>query len=278
MKKIFNYVFMSLVMLMVSVSFSSCNTATPDAGQEAVFVKKPILFFWTSGVDDVPAKTGLEYCAWTTDVVYVTMTPVAYDEHIEDSYSNDNTQLDWDIQIILQVIEGKSPVLIKNYGPDWYKNNIHKEVTSHFFNLVGNYSPFDLMSNRSVTDSIQVLMKKHMTNYINQLSKNKELPIIVNNFICGKARPNEKMRVEMDNTAAAIQASKTQEQKLAYEQKREATERQRALADKAYMNAMNLSGEQFIQLKYIELIAEKKDANIDVLVGTGSNPMWNIRR
>ena len=86
------------------------------------------------------------------------------------------------------------------------------------------------------------------------------------------------MRVEMDNTAAAIQASKTQEQKLAYEQKREATERQRALADKAYMNAMNLSGEQFIQLKYIELIAEKKDANIDVLVGTGSNPMWNIRR
>lgn len=63
MKKIFNYVFMSLVMLMVSVSFSSCNTATPDAGQEAVFVKKPILFFWTGGVDDVPAKTGLEYCA-----------------------------------------------------------------------------------------------------------------------------------------------------------------------------------------------------------------------
>ena len=264
MKKIFNYVFVSLVMLMVSVSFSSCNTATPNAGQEAVFIKKPILF-GSGGVDDVPAKTGLEYCAWTTDVAYATMTPVAYDEHIEDSYSNDNTQLDWDIQIILQVIEGKSPVLIKNYGPDWYKNNIHKEVTSHFFNLVGNYSPFDLMSNRSVTDSIQVLMKEHMTNYINQSSKNKELPVIVNNFICGKARPNEKMRVEMDNTAAAIQASKTQEQKLAYEQK-------------AYMNAMDLSGEQFIQLKYIELIAEKKDANIDVLVGTGSNPMWNIRR
>ena len=120
MKKIFNYVFVSLVTLMVSVSFSSCNTATPDAGQEGVFVKKPILFFTgPGGVDDVPAKTGLEYCAWTTDVIYVTMTPVAYDEHIEDSYSNDNTQLDWDIQIILQVIEGKSPVLIKNYGPDW---------------------------------------------------------------------------------------------------------------------------------------------------------------
>ena len=118
MKKIFNYVFMSLVMLMVSVSFSSCNSATPDAGQEGVFVKKPILFTGTGGVDDVPAKTGPEYCAWTTDLVYVTMTPVAYDEHIEDSYSNDNTQLDWDIQIILQVIEGKSHVLIKNCGTD----------------------------------------------------------------------------------------------------------------------------------------------------------------
>ena len=81
MKKIFNQVFMSLVMLIVCVSFSSCNTATPDAGQEGVFVKKPILF-GSGGVDDVPAKTGLEYCAWTTDVGCVTMTPVAYDEHI----------------------------------------------------------------------------------------------------------------------------------------------------------------------------------------------------
>lgn len=58
MKKIFNYVSMSLFMLMVSISFSSCNTATLDAGQEAVFIKKPILFTGTGGVDDVLVGTG----------------------------------------------------------------------------------------------------------------------------------------------------------------------------------------------------------------------------
>lgn len=58
MKKIFNYVSMSLVMLMVIVSFSSCNTATPDAGQGVVFVKKPILFTGTGAVNDVLVGTG----------------------------------------------------------------------------------------------------------------------------------------------------------------------------------------------------------------------------
>jgi hypothetical protein len=44
------------------------------------------------------------------------------------------------------------------------------------------------------------------------------------------------------------------------------------------MQEMNLSPAQFIQLKYIEMISNKKDANIDVLVGNGEQPMWNIRR
>lgn len=57
MKKIFNYVFMSLVMLMVSVSFLSCNTVTPGAAQEAVFIKKSILFTGTGAVNDVLVGT-----------------------------------------------------------------------------------------------------------------------------------------------------------------------------------------------------------------------------
>lgn len=48
-------------------------------------------------------------------------------------------------------------------------------------------------------------------------------------------------------------------------------------ADKAYMSELNLSAEQFINLKWIETIANKQGANIDVMVGPATS-MWNVRR
>lgn len=38
-----------------------------------------------------------------------------------------------------------------------------------------------------------------------------------------------------------------------------------------------MSPDQFIQLKYIEMISSKDGANIDVMVGPATS-MWNIRR
>ena len=267
-----------LAVACVSIAtLTSCHSASPGPGQECVLIEQPWLFGHGS-VDSEPVKTGLTWCALSTDVVYVNTTPIAYDEHIEDAYSNDNTQLDWDIQIILQVQSGRSPILISNYGSDWYKNNIHKPFTSHFYNLVGNYSPFDLMSNRAVTDSIEVLMKKYMEGYIADLSKKKgELPVTVNNIIIGKGTPNEQMKKEMDRTAAMIQERKSQEQREATEKAREAAERQRACADRAYMTELNLTTQDFINLKWIQTISEKQGANIDVMVGPATS-MWNVRR
>ena len=52
---------------------------------------------------------------------------------------------------------------------------------------------------------------------------------------------------------------------------------EKAKADKAYMEEMNLSAGQFINLKWIETVANKQGANIDVMVGPAES-MWNIRR
>jgi regulator of protease activity HflC (stomatin/prohibitin superfamily) len=270
--------FLCLMMLFASMMvFTGCTGASPDADEEGVLIMKP-WFFGHGGVDETPVQSGLTWCAWTTDVVYVKITPIAHDEHIEDAYSNDNTQLDFDIQIILQVEKGKSPVLIQNYGTDWYKNNIHKEFVSHFYNLVGNYSPFDLMSNRSVTDSVQVLMEQHMQNYIAKLSEKKPFPVNVNSVIIGKAKPNNDMKKEMDKTAAVIQAKKTQEQRILSEKARAEAERQRAIADKTYMAEMNLNPSQYIQLRAWDIIEKKNGANIDVLFDASADKMWNIKR
>ena len=83
--------------------------------------------------------------------------------------------------------------------------------------------------------------------------------------------PNSDQLREMNKTAAAIQAKQTQE-------KRVEMENARAIADKAYMNAMNLSPSQFIQLRQWDVIEKKDGANIDVLVGGSEVPMWNIKQ
>ena len=74
----------------------------------------------------------------------------------------------------------------------------------------------------------------------------------------------------MNKTAAAIQAKQTQE-------KRVEMENARAIADKVYMNAMNLSPSQFIQLRQWDVIEKKDGANIDVLVGGSEVPIWHIK-
>ena len=83
---------------------------------------------------------------------------------------------------------------------------------------------------------------------------------------------------EMNMTAAAIQKTKTQERLKEMETMREAAEKQRAKADKAYMNEMHLTPDQYIQLRAWSIIEQKEGANIDVLFDGSSQTMWNIKR
>ena len=90
--------------------------------------------------------------------------------------------------------------------------------------------------------------------------------------------PNREQLEEMNKTAASIQAKQTQEKRAEMELARAKAERNKAVADKAYMTELNLSPAQFIQLRAWDVIEKKNGANIDVLIGGGETPMWNIRR
>ena len=208
------------------------------------------------------------------------MLPQKFDEKLDDAASNDNTLLDFNTQIQLQVKDNKSPILIKNYGRNWYVNVIQEVYRNTVRNYISKFGPFDLMSNREVLDSINYAVKDDMERYIEELSvKSGELPIDVVNVVVGRAIPNEKQKAEMDNTAAATQAKRTEESRFEMLKAKEAAERQRAIADKAYQVEMGLSADQFIQLKAWEVIEKKEGANIDVLVGSnGASSMWNVRR
>ena len=276
MKKIFSILIVSLVIVL---GFTSCTSVTPDAGQEAVLVHKP-WFFGTGGVDMTPVETGLEYTWLSTDYVIVGMLPTKYDEQLDDVTSNDNTLLDFNTQIQLQVQDNKSPILIKNYGENWYENVIQEVYRNTVRNYISKYGPFDLMSNREVLDSINVAVKKDIETHISTLSsKSGELPITVVNVLVGRAIPNDMQKEEMNRTAAATQAKRTEESRRDMLIAKEAAERQRAIADKAYQDELGLNTDQFIQLRAWEIIKDKQGANIDVLFNAdGTNKMWNVRR
>ena len=270
---------LSVLSLCLMVGMNSCINVAPGAGEEAVLIHKPYIF-GHGGIDEKPVETGRQYEWFSTSYVIVSMLPQKFDEKLDDAASNDNTLLDFNTQIQLQVEDDKSPVLIKNYGRDWYVNVIQEVYRNTVRNYISKFGPFDLMSNREVLDSINYAVKSDMERYIDELSaKSGELPIDVVNVVVGRAIPNEKQKAEMDNTAAATQAKRTEESRFEMLKAKEAAERQRAIADKAYQVEMGLSADQFIQLKAWEVIEKKEGANIDVLVGANSaSNMWNVRR
>lgn len=272
MKKIFIYFVASFILTL----FFSCYGVRPSAEEEAVLVMKPWIF-GHGGVDETPVTTGCTWCVWTTSAEYFKITPQRYDEAFDDIFSNDNTPLDFNTYIMIQIVKGRSPILLKNYGVDWYKNNIQVPYRNFTREEVSKYSPFDLISNREILCRIDSAVMVKMNNYLKSLSSTAEFPIVIKSITTGSAKPNKDQLAEMNATAAAIQKTKTQERNKEMEVARAEAEQARAYADKAYMNSMSLNPDQFIQLKYIEMIANKEGANIDVMVGPAMS-MWNVRR
>ena len=268
-----------LYFLLVGVIFASCTSVTPDYGQEAVLIHKPWIF-GHGGVDATPVETGLAYTWPSTDYVIVNMLPQKYDETLDDVTSNDNTLLDFNTQIQLQVKDNKSAVLVANYGLNWYDNVVRERYRNTVRNYISKYGPFDLMSNREVLDSINQMVKDDIIAHIALVSeKSGELPVDVIDVLVGRAIPNDKQKEEMNLTAAATQAKRTEESRREMLIAKEAAERQRAIADNAYQMELGLTTDQFIQLRAWDIISQKEGANIDVMFNAdGTNKMWNIRR
>jgi hypothetical protein len=271
--------FLSMFVLLFAtmLAMTSCHGVAPDADEEAVLIYKP-WFFGSGGVDDEPVETGLTWCYWSTSSETFKIIPVKNQVDMNDLFSDDNTPLDFHTIIITQIEKGKTPILLQNYGKDWFNTNIYNEYCKFVRNHISQHSPFDLMSNRQVLDSIDMAVLKQTQDLVAKLSKDKEFPVIIKQVTIGKAIPNDKQLEEMNNTAKAVQAKQTQDREAEVQMARGKAERERAKADRAYMEQLGLTIGQFIELRKWEVIEKKKDANIDVVVGDSPTQMWNIRR
>ena len=256
---------------------TSCHPVSPDADEEAVLIYKPWIF-GHGGVDPNAVDPGLTWCWLSTHSEIFKTIPVKYQVNMDDLVSDDNTPLDFHTVIITQIVKGKSPILLQNYGKDWFNTNLYNYYCNIIRDHISQHNPFDLMSNRQILNEIDEKVLAQMRAFVADLSKNNEFPVIIKQVTIGKAMPNEDQKNEMNRTAKAVQAKQTQEREAEVQMARGKAEIQRAKADKAYMQEMNLSTQDFIQLKWIETISEKSGANIDVMVGSPTASMWNIRR
>lgn len=274
MKKIVTFIATAIFTV---AALTSCSFTNPSYDEEVALKMKP-WFFGSTGVDPTPVND-LTCIAWTTSAVSFYILPQKVEFKFDDLLSNDNTPLDVSMYMVLQVQKGHTPELLQNYGEDWYKTFIEPYFKNKVREYVSTCSPFDLMSNREVLNKLDTEIAKSMRIYIHQLSKTRgNFPVTIQQVTTDRVMPNKEQLDEMNKTAAAIQAKQTQEKKAEMELARAKAEKNKAIADKAYMNELALSPQQFIQLRAWDVIASKQGANIDVLVGSGETPMWNIKQ
>lgn len=274
MKKIVTFI---ATAIFVVTALTSCSFTNPSYDEEVALKMKP-WFVGSTGVDPNPVND-LTCIAWTTSAVSFYILPQKVEFKFDDLLSNDNTPLDVSMYMVLQVQKGHTPELLQNYGEDWYKTFIEPYFKNKVREYVSTCSPFDLMSNREVLNKLDTEIAKSMRIYIHQLSKTRgNFPVTIQQVTTDRVIPNKEQLDEMNKTAAAIQAKQTQEKKAEMELARAKAEKNKAIADKAYMNELALSPQQFIQLRAWDVIASKQGANIDVLVGSGETPMWNIKQ
>lgn len=282
MKKTF-MIFVGLLMTMCM--FNSCSLAKVDGDEEGVFIKQPYFFGRKhSGVQTEALTQGSEWKVFSTDFVTYKKIPVKYTETFDDVFCDDNTPLDLSAHIMLKIIDGKSPILHKNYGTEWYDNNVKENFREIVRNFISTYNMYTLVSDREVYDQVKVDITEKMQAYFNKLNATAEFPIIISNVVVDKAKPNDMVMEELNKTAAMAQQKITQQRQQEMEDQRKITEKKRADADVEYMKSMGLTPEAFIKLRYaeielqkVEMIKNKENVNIDVLLGN-STQMWDIKQ
>lgn len=240
----------SLVLLILfAICMVGCSTYSPDAGHEVVLVDKPWLF-GHGGVESESVKTGRTYTAISTDGIDVYMQPQKLESELPDTMTQDGVPITFHAIMVLQVVDSVS--LIKNFGPDWYKNNMEEPFRTMIRQAVRKRGMNETAISTTALDAIDAEIRDQLVAFI----KDKKLPVQLLTMTVGKANPPDAIKNQRIETATQEQRIQTEKQTKLAEDQRQQAEQSRANADNAYREAMHLSPEQFIQLETIKMQRE----------------------
>jgi regulator of protease activity HflC (stomatin/prohibitin superfamily) len=237
---------MRIMIVFAALALSACSVYAPDAGHEIVLVEKP-WFFGHGGVDPTPVGTGRAYAALSTDGIDVNMQPMRFEQDLLDTMTADGVPIGFHAIVTLQVTD--PVVLVKNFGGNWYQNNLEQSFGQFVRQAVRKRGMNETAIDTTALDGIDAEIRGNLVNFIQQ----KQLPVQLITMTVGKANPPDAIKNQRIETAAQEQRIQTEIQIKNAETQRKAAEEARAAADNAYRQAIGLSPQQYVQLKKIEM-------------------------
>lgn len=242
---------LTIAALALPLTGSGCILVAIEAGHEGVLVEKPF-FFGHGGVDPIPASTGRVAIAASTEVIDVDVRPTQYSEHFE-IISAENAPVSFDAFMIANVIEGRSPELVRKFGPNWYVNNAKEAFRTFVREEVQKYPLFALTTDPTTRQKLQDAIAQEVR--IKLIEKN-QIPVHLVRVVIGSILPPKGVVEQTTQTIIQEQRKITMIEFQKAEEAREKAERQRGLADRAYRVELGLSGPEFVDLRRVEVQKE----------------------
>jgi regulator of protease activity HflC (stomatin/prohibitin superfamily) len=262
---------MKRLSLSLALLLTGCSSYAPDAGHEVVLIEKPLLF-GHGGVNPEPVKTGRTFTAITTQGVDVSMQPRRFEANLPDTMTADGVPISFHAIITLQVTN--SVDLVKNFGRDWYENNIEQPFGQFVRQAVRKHGMNETAISTTALDSIDEEIRANLAQFVQE----KQLPVRLITMTVGRANPPDAIKSQRIETAAQEQRVQTEKQIKLAEDQRKAAEESRAAADNAYRQAIGLSPEQYVQLKRIEMeLKVCGDGKCTFIENAGALPTFNVK-
>jgi len=241
-----------ITLAIIIIALTSCYRVTPNAGEESVLIYQPY-FFGHGGVDSVPISTGATWCVVTTDHKEFPITPVTITEDFTNMIPSDNTPVSFSVYLKVQIQSGKTPKLFSLFGADWYAHSLQATFRTMVRDKASAFKMFDLASKREISAQLEKDIFKDISIY----AKNIKIPVDIMQVSIGAITPPDQVLTETKNTAAQNQSILTQQARANAELSRKQAEINKAIADNAYQKQMNMTVDQYLHLRQLEIEKEK---------------------
>jgi len=266
-----------IAILLVLITASFCRV-TVEPGHELVYNAKPMIFLWTGGVNSTPLHEGSGFAAPTTSTIEVDMLPMTYDEEFKDIMPKDNNPVDYHAAVRLRIVD--SVAMVKNFGTNWYKENVQRPFQTMNRQELRQYSMPELALQQEVVLMVEQTLKSQLTEYVKAIHRKDGtpggLPVEVQDVTLGRISPQHEIVAAYNETGVQQQRAKTEHQRALAEDARKEAETKRAQADRSYQDAMGLNAAQYIQLMQIKMCADKQGGCTVILNGSAT-PVVSVK-
>lgn len=265
---------------------AGCSTASPDAGHQVVWVEKP-WFFGHGGVDTDPVTAGQSYGALSSDAIDVDMLPQRVDMEFDDMMTKSGVPVSFHVVATFKVID--SVKLVTQFGAGRYKDqngnlggwefwtrNIDQPLQNAVRDAVKKRDMQEMAIDQTAADAVG----QEVADAAVKIVAKTGVPIVLTAVNVGRVNPPDAIKHQRIETAAQEQRAITEQMTKLAEDQRKAAEQSRANADNAYREEMQLSPEQFIQLKTIEMENQvcAKEGNCTFFIGGSPVPTLNLKK